>query len=203
MYHTDRYIPTKKNFIYQLDEMGDLTLSKPEQSKSRFDRYVDDLDNVKDVKGDLIKLAKDDNFDYIVHGCNCYQTMGAGIAKAIKNGFPEADKADFEYGRIGDSTKAGEFSVAHINDKLTVINFYTQVSPGSDFNIKHLENCCKKFYEFLQDEPIITRKYFEVGFPWIGCGIGGGDKMEVLKVLADLNNGYGEEKICNVTIVEL
>ena len=32
------------------------------------------------VDGDLIKLAKQGRFDVIVHGCNCFCQMGAGIA---------------------------------------------------------------------------------------------------------------------------
>ena len=42
------------------------------------------------VKGDLIKLALQKEFDVIIHGCNCQCAMGAGIAKAIKDTFTEA-----------------------------------------------------------------------------------------------------------------
>ena len=42
------------------------------------------------IKGDLIKLAIKGDFDVIIHGCNCFCTMGAGIAKSIKTAFPEA-----------------------------------------------------------------------------------------------------------------
>ncbi len=45
---------------------------------------------MKIIKGDLIKLALDGKFDVIIHGCNCYCTMGAGFAKAIQAEFPEA-----------------------------------------------------------------------------------------------------------------
>jgi O-acetyl-ADP-ribose deacetylase (regulator of RNase III) len=31
---------------------------------------------MKVIKGDLIQLAKDGKFDLIVHGCNCFCTMG-------------------------------------------------------------------------------------------------------------------------------
>ena len=42
---------------------------------------------MKTVKGDLIHLALAGEFDVIVHGCNCYCTMGVGIAKTIKQKF--------------------------------------------------------------------------------------------------------------------
>ncbi|RYD20572.1 MAG: hypothetical protein EOP88_14530 [Verrucomicrobiaceae bacterium] len=41
---------------------------------------------MKTVAGDLIQLAKNGEFDLIVHGCNCMCTMGAGVAKGIKAG---------------------------------------------------------------------------------------------------------------------
>jgi O-acetyl-ADP-ribose deacetylase (regulator of RNase III) len=45
---------------------------------------------MKVTEGDLIKKAKEGEFDLIVHGCNCFCTMGGGIAKGIKREFPEA-----------------------------------------------------------------------------------------------------------------
>lgn len=50
----------------------------------------------KTTRGDLIKLAKKGKFDIIVHGCNCFCEMGAGIARQIKKTFPEAYRADME-----------------------------------------------------------------------------------------------------------
>ena len=41
----------------------------------------------KEVKGDLIKLTLEGEFDVIAHGCNCFCTMGSGIAVAMKNTF--------------------------------------------------------------------------------------------------------------------
>ncbi len=36
--------------------------------------------NLNIINGDLIDLAKNGNFDVIIHGCNCFRTMGVGIA---------------------------------------------------------------------------------------------------------------------------
>jgi len=33
---------------------------------------------MKTIQGNLIHLAQDGEFDLIVHGCNCFCTMGAG-----------------------------------------------------------------------------------------------------------------------------
>ena len=42
--------------------------------------------------GDLIKEAF--NYSAIVHGTNCFNTMGGGIALGIAKVFPEAEEAD-------------------------------------------------------------------------------------------------------------
>ena len=42
---------------------------------------------MKEIQGDLIKLAIAGEFNVIAHGCNCMQNMGAGIAKQIAKKF--------------------------------------------------------------------------------------------------------------------
>jgi O-acetyl-ADP-ribose deacetylase (regulator of RNase III) len=49
---------------------------------------------MKTINGNLIKHALEGKFDVVIHGCNCSCTMGAGIAKSIKDQFPEAYQAD-------------------------------------------------------------------------------------------------------------
>ena len=83
---------------------------------------------MKIVKGDLIKRALRNEFDLIIHGCNCYCTMGKGIAKTIKENFPSAYQADLATNK-GDKTKLGSFSYAKVEvnrKELVVVNTYTQ-----------------------------------------------------------------------------
>jgi len=83
---------------------------------------------MKIAQGDLILLAKHGQFDVIIHGCNCFCSMGKGIALSIKKEFPNAYHADLETIK-GDSTKLGSYSQAQIqfaSHDFTVINAYTQ-----------------------------------------------------------------------------
>ena len=88
------------------------------------------------LRGDLIKLALRGEFDVIVHGCNCFCTMGAGIALVIKSTFPDAYQADLKTSK-GDRSKLGSYSTATVQNKgnqLTVVNAYTQYhysGPGN------------------------------------------------------------------------
>ena len=86
---------------------------------------------MKTIKGDLIKLALDGRFDVIIHGCNCYCTMGAGIAKAIKNIFPEAYDADCKTEK-GSKPKLGSYSSARITKNAHEI---TVIIKGSNLRL--------------------------------------------------------------------
>ena len=80
------------------------------------------------IEGDLLKLAGQGHFDVIIHGCNCFCTMGAGIAKAIRDQFPAAYEADLATEK-GSREKLGSYSSAEVaidDHLLTVVNAYTQ-----------------------------------------------------------------------------
>lgn len=120
------------------------------------------------ITGDLIELAKNGEFDVILHGCNCFCTMGAGIAKQIKDNFPEAYFADLETGK--GLAKLGSVSFADVipmSNKLRVVNAYTQYHMGANFNEVALMRCLRWVAENCQGK--------RIGYPRIGCGIGGGD----------------------------
>ena len=83
---------------------------------------------VTTMQGDLIALAKVGEFDVIVHGCNCFCTMGAGIAKGIRAAFPAAYDADLAT-TPGDRSKLGTCTFAQVESSgspLVVVNAYTQ-----------------------------------------------------------------------------
>src|SRR5688572_22319683 len=103
---------------------------------------------MKTVQGDLIQLARDGEFDVIAHGCNCFCTMGAGIAKAIRSGFPAAYEADLATLR-GRREKLGTCSCAEIaneGNSLVVVNAYTQFDwrgKGTKVDYDAVRSCMK------------------------------------------------------------
>ena len=132
------------------------------------------------IKGDLIKLALDGNFDVIIHGCNCFCTMGAGIAKSIKNEFPQAFKADLATIK-GDKTKLGTYSSVCINQnnyKIIIVNAYTQFHWWG--------NGCKADYNAIKNVFSAIKKNFhgkKIGYPLIGAGLAGGDWNVISKII--------------------
>jgi len=130
---------------------------------------------MKIIKGDLIKMAKAGAFDIIVHGANCQNVMGAGIASQIKQEFPEAFEAD----RQCTDRSLGKFSTIGIKrlNYLIVVNAYTQILPGPNASYDAI---AKVFGELNM---LVTPKA-SIGIPQIGCGIGG-LKWPVVKTIIE------------------
>lgn len=42
-----------------------------------------------EVTGCIISNFKNKKYDIIIHGCNCFNTMGAGLAKNIYSAYEE------------------------------------------------------------------------------------------------------------------
>ena len=131
---------------------------------------------MKTVQGDLIKLALEGQFDVIVHGCNCFCSMGAGIARTIRLTFPEAYEADLKT-TSGDKHKPGTISWAK-HDAITIVNAYTQYHysgkpPLVDYDA--VRSCFK----------IIKREFsgLRIGYPAIGAGLAGGDWKIISKII--------------------
>lgn len=147
-----------------------------------------DMDrSIEVVNGDILTGIKEgnefDKFTIVMHGCNCFHTMGGGIALYLRNKFPEVYEVDKKTPH-GSLEKLGEISLAHISDSLIVANCYTQFKFGSDkvhVDYKAVAACLHT-----------VRSYFphhHIRLPKIGCGLAGGDWTIVeklyLQILAD------------------
>lgn len=139
---------------------------------------------IKYIKGDLLALAEQGQFDAIVHGCNCFNTMGAGIAKQIADKYPQAMLADDATVR-GDCTKLGNWTVSHANVAgFAIINAYTQ------YNFSDGKTDVFEYDSFS----VILRKLAMIhsdiryGFPYIGMGLARGDKGRIIALLEDFSN---------------
>ena len=148
---------------------------------------------MKVVSGDLIQLAKNGEFDLIVHGCNCFCTMGAGIAKGIKAAFPAAYKADRVTLR-GDRAKLGMCSAAEVErdvGPLIVVNAYTQFDyRGSGPKVDY--DAVRSCFRWIKQQHSGKR----IGLPKIGAGLAGGDWERIARIIEEELEGE------DVTLVE-
>ena len=152
---------------------------------------------MKEIKSNLIRLAKEARFDVIVHGCNCFCRMGSGLAPQIKENFPTAWMADKET-TPGDINKLGNYTfgmdvVYDRNDEprnLTIINAYSQYTY--DASKKPLD------YEALTLSLKKINHYYKgrsIGVPLIGAGLAGGNWDRIRTIIVE------QLKDMDVTIV--
>lgn len=159
--------------------------------------------SLKYIDGDLIQLAKEGKFEVIVHGCNCFNVMEAGIASQIAKAFPKAYEADSFYyytefpenwDMLGNLSHAN-YKKNYFHPALKIINAYTQYEPGANFDMNAFILCIKKIEKHIEHTFDKNPKTVKIGFPKIGSGIGGGDWEEISQVMEVLLKGY------DVTIV--
>lgn len=136
--------------------------------------------NYQEIHGDLIYLAKEGMFDVIGHGCNCFATQGAGIAKQINKEFNTLS-FNMENSWYTPYERLGNMDFEHIaidsleKEHVTVANLYTQYKPGKNLKYAALTNCLIKM------NIVFAGKH--IGLPQIGCGIGGGSWKLVKKII--------------------
>jgi O-acetyl-ADP-ribose deacetylase (regulator of RNase III) len=132
---------------------------------------------MKIINGDLIELGKNNEFDIILHGCNCYNVMGAGIAAQIAQQFPDAQMADNETLR-GDAGKLGTYTIG-MSGRLVILNCYTQ------FGISSTGNDVFEYTAFERVLDKIAHRFgkWRIGLPLIGMGLAGGDEGRIVPMI--------------------
>jgi len=140
-------------------------------------------------KGDVVKAALNHEFNVLVHGCNCYHTMGSGVAKQIKKEFPNAYAIDCTTPKGPE--KLGDITIAH-QHCVAIVNAYTQNFYGG--------GKCHADYAAIRSCMRKIKKNFgslKIGMPKIGAGLAGGDWTTIEKIIEEELSG------CDVTVYYL
>ena len=170
------------------------------QTVSEIDAFIDEYASgksmLKHAKGNLLDLAEAGEFDIVVQGCNCFNTMGGGLAREVRERYPAAAMADNVTVR-GDYNKLGNYTVAYnMAPAFIIVNAYTQynMSRGDDvFEYTAFQLILEKLVHQFGDK--------RIGLPYIGMGLAGGDKDTILVMIewfADAVDQRGGQ----VTLVE-
>jgi len=132
---------------------------------------------IKYTQGDLVRDAERD-FDVIGHGCNCFNNMGAGIAKDVRIQYPGAYKVDVAT-QMGSKDKLGKYTKWD-GENITILNLYTQWKYGnSERNADYdaIRNCMKSIKEDYSGK--------KIGLPLIGAGLAQGDWGIISKIIEE------------------
>lgn len=115
------------------------------------------------IKGNLFES----NYSHIAHGCNCQGVMGSGVAKVVKELFPDAySKYLKEYTERG--LTIGTVVAAGSNGKM-IYNCMTQDSYGThkvQVDYDAVRDCMRFLNTIVTDA---------IAMPKIGAGLGGDD----------------------------
>lgn len=136
---------------------------------------------IKYKKGSIL----DSTEDIICHGCNCFCTMGGGVAWYISERWPEVYEADRKTNR-GDKAKLGTWTEAMVKGSdghsIMVMNLYTQFNYNRFedlFEYEAFEKICKELNRFARDHRA------SISMPLIGAGLAGGDWKRISKIIEE------------------
>lgn len=151
---------------------------------------------IEEVQGDLLSTGA----FIIVHGTNCQGVMGSGVAKSIRDKYPEVYKAYREIYEIkGNKLTLGSIiPVLTDDEKHLVVNANTQEFYGRDGKMyasyDAIRNCLQVLREYLYstfgDD---CNKYFTIAMPKIGCGLGGANWSVVKDIIEKELDGFKVE----------
>lgn len=148
-----------------------------------------DLENrllkISYVRGDIAEMIKNKEVDAVIHGCNCYHTMGAGIAKQLNDltggGLLEVDKTS----PFGDINKLGKFTRYVHSNGVKIYNLYSQFNYGTNGKevLVHWDSVFNGICSVIEDSDGV-----KIALPYIGCGLAGGLEEDLISVLKDIES---------------
>jgi len=141
--------------------------------------------------GCLIEATIKLDVDVLMHQCNCFNAMGAGIAPLIAKAFPEAEEADNET-VAGDIEKLGSYSSGY-NEVYVVdiVNLYGQFTTSRVEQSTNYEALRKAIRSYVQSGELdVWGVDASIGLPKIGAGLGGGDWSIISQIIEEELKGY-------------
>lgn len=144
------------------------------------------------VKGNIVT----GNYEIFCQQVNCQHKMGAGLAKQIRNAYPEVYK---EYIRV-ENPMLGYILPVFTTDGRICINMFAQDRYGNDdscyTDYVAFKNCLNAIVGFISDHHI--HEDIPIAFPYgIGCGYGGGSWI----IIQDLIKEFSEKIPQKVIVV--
>jgi len=112
----------------------------------------------------------------ILHQVNCQGVMSSGVALAIKQKCPEVYQTYKRWCNVlQPKDLLGKIQVVSVNKTLDIVNIFGQLNYGKDgqryTSYDALDTAFAKLANIYDD----CGKIYTFNFPYLGCGLGGGD----------------------------
>ena len=140
-------------------------------------------------QGDLLESG----CDVICHQCNCRGSMASGVAKSIRDKWPESYET-LRHTYLNGKACLGRCDFVRIMDgdkvAVDVVNMYSQYDyyPRTicHTNYEAFQACLNK----IKEHYTLSKGIIRIGFPdHIGCGLAGGDWEIVKKMIENTFEG--------------
>jgi O-acetyl-ADP-ribose deacetylase (regulator of RNase III) len=158
------------------------------------------------VNGDIVDLIDSGNYNIAFHGCNCYATMGSGVARGLSLRWGKVRIVDTKT-PYGMKSKLGTYSRALISPRIRdgrhkfclIYNIYTQFGvrrwEGHEdiFEYEHYETALKSMREEIEESLKSKdkgRDSIHIIMPKIGSMRAGGDWDRILKITKEILGEY-------------
>jgi O-acetyl-ADP-ribose deacetylase (regulator of RNase III) len=147
---------------------------------------------IKKVKGNIIDMVERGEITATAHGCNCFHTMGSGIAKTF-NEYTEGQLLEADKRTVyGDINKLGDISYIDFNN-VKFFNIYSQFVYASQVENNsenmvyvHWESVYKALYKIIFNLPHNSDNI--LALPYIGCGLAGGKEEDLENLIDKIKN---------------
>ena len=150
---------------------------------------------IKHIKCDIFESGA----DVILHQVNCQGVMGSGVAKQVREKYPEVYE---QYKILCDDVKnnpnkklLGRRQFIEVSENKYIVNLFAQENYGYDGK-------CYTDYDALRESLEDTKAFFKdsvIAFPYLmGCHRGGGDWNIVYKMIEEVFS----DSDCEVLICE-
>ena len=136
------------------------------------------------VKGDLLGATQ----RVLVHGCNNHGVMGSGVARQIREKWPNVYEVYSLKHKVFGLELGDIIPVGTLDGKI-IVNAVTQDGFGRDgsryVDYDAIETCFRKI-----NDRVDVWEVAEVAMPRIGAGLGGGDWSIIEKIIVSTATNY-------------
>lgn len=136
---------------------------------------------LKIVHGDIFDPKLDNTKRVVVHGCNAQGVMASGIAKTIRDKFPEV-YYDYKSLEKDFGLNLGDAIYTTISDNLIIASAITQQCYGRDSSVVYVKYSAVQ--AALKEIAGLLRDY-EVHIPFIGGGLANGNRYTLLEIFKE------------------
>lgn len=160
------------------------------------------------ISGDILDVTN----GIIVHQVNCIGAMGAGLAKKIRNKYPQHydDYMKMVKSRQNKAELLSKVVPTKINDSLYIMGVFAQINIASADRYGNNFTEYESYPEALDTiewfrskmERLDKKKTWNVYIPYgIGCGLAGGDLNKMTEIFHKWEKKYGNGE--HIKIIKL